>query len=71
MPNVTAGYGRFYDLVTFFWEISYFNTLLKRYNFIKLLQIVKDCDVFHGQTYTQISVFSQYCYNYVIASKQK
>ena len=40
MPNVTAGYGRFSDLITFFFEISYITTYLKRFSFIKILQIV-------------------------------
>ena len=36
MPNVTAGYGRFPNSIAFFKKFSY----IKRYNSIKLLQIV-------------------------------
>ena len=39
MPNVTACYGRFSDLIAFF-GIFIYNTRLKRYIFTKLLQIV-------------------------------
>ena len=40
MPNVTVGYRRFSDSIAFFWEFSYIIACLKRYNFIKLLQIM-------------------------------
>ena len=38
MANVTGGYGRFSDLIAFLSIFIY--TCLKRYDFIKLLQIV-------------------------------
>ena len=40
LPNMTAGYGRFSDLIVFFGEFSYIWTSLKSYTFIKLLQIL-------------------------------
>ena len=40
MPNVTADYGRFSVLIVFLGIFTYYNMFLKRYNFIKLLQIV-------------------------------
>ena len=41
MQNVTAGYGRLSNLMHFFWAFSYIINCLKRYNFIKVLQIVQ------------------------------
>ena len=41
IPNVTAGYGRFSDLICAFFRVfSYIILYLMRYNFIKPLQIV-------------------------------
>ena len=40
ISQVTAVYGRFSDVIWYFWEFSYIITFLKRCSFIKLLQIV-------------------------------
>ena len=40
IPNVTADYGSFSDVIAFIWEYSNIITSLERYILIKLLQIV-------------------------------
>ena len=40
MPDVTAVYAKLSDLNMFVWKFEYTTKYLKRYNFIKLSQIV-------------------------------